>query len=183
MSWDSIAKNVATFAPAIGSAIGGPVGAVVGLGAKALCSFFGIDSEESGAQDKVDAALNSMTAEQAVLLKQADMAFQKEMKSLDVDVFKLEVDDRKSARERELKTSGWATGILGGLVVAGFGATVAAVLSGHVSMTDSILAGTLIGYVSAKADTVIGYYFGSSAGSSRKTDALVLGLQAPATKK
>jgi|GEM_PF-4281121 len=38
---------------------------------------------------------------------------------------------------------------------------------------------TLIGYVSAKAEQVVSYYFGSSAGSSRK-DALL--AQAPPIK-
>ena len=35
--------------------------------------------------------------------------------------------------------------------------------------------GTLIGYVSAKAEQVIAYYFGSSAGSKAKTDIMARG--------
>lgn len=34
------------------------------------------------------------------------------------------------------------------------------------------LAGTVVGYLSAKADTIIGWYFGSSQGSAEKSDAM-----------
>jgi hypothetical protein len=42
-------------------------------------------------------------------------------------------------------------------------------------MTDPAIVGiigTLIGYVSAKADQVVSYYFGSSSGSKDKTQAM-----------
>jgi hypothetical protein len=42
-------------------------------------------------------------------------------------------------------------------------------------MTDPAIVGsigTLIGYVSAKADQVVSYYFGSSSGSKEKTQAM-----------
>jgi hypothetical protein len=51
-----------------------------------------------------------------------------------------------------------------------------AVLSGYVQgMSDPAIVGiigTLIGYVSAKADQVVSYYFGSSSGSKEKTAAM-----------
>jgi len=37
---------------------------------------------------------------------------------------------------------------------------------------DGALAGTLVGYLSAKAEQVLAYYFGSTAGSARKTELL-----------
>ena len=37
MDWKKLASNVASLAPGIGAAIGGPVGSVAGLGVKALC--------------------------------------------------------------------------------------------------------------------------------------------------
>jgi len=35
-----------------------------------------------------------------------------------------------------------------------------------------VMAGTLIGYLSAKADQVLSFFFGSTAGSQRKTELL-----------
>ena len=173
MDWEKVGKNVAEFAPAIGAAIGGPVGSVVGLGVRALCDLFGIEPDAKDAAEQMDAALNSMTPEQAIALKKADQDFQKEMKSLDVDVFKYEVQDRDSARQREMKVGSWDTRVLSWLIVGGFGVTVWAVLSGNMStVVDGMVAGTLIGYVSSKADVVVSYFFGSSMGSKQKTDQL-----------
>jgi len=50
------------------------------------------------------------------------------------------------------------------------------ILSGNVKgLTDPVtvgMIGTLIGYASAKADQVVSYYFGSSASSAKKTEAM-----------
>jgi len=66
--------------------------------------------------------------------------------------------------------------VLAGLIVGGFLLMVWFVLAGHVGgLKDPVAAGligTLIGYVSAKADQVVSYYFGSSAGSAAKTELL-----------
>ena len=43
------------------------------------------------------------------------------------------------------------------------------VLFGEIT-AESAIAGTVIGYLSAKAEQVTAYYFGSSAGSKAKTD-------------
>jgi hypothetical protein len=53
---------------------------------------------------------------------------------------------------------------LAGIIVGGFLGMVWYVLSGKAAG----MIGTLIGYVSAKADQVVSYYFGSSAGSAEK---------------
>lgn len=37
---------------------------------------------------------------------------------------------------------------------------------------DTVLAGTVIGYLSAKAEQVVAYYFGSTAGSAKKSELL-----------
>ena len=53
-------------------------------------------------------------------------------------------------------------------IVASFVATVGSTLAGWTHV-DSALAGTLIGYLSAKAEQILAYYFGSSKGSEEKT--------------
>lgn len=170
MDWAKLASNVASLAPGLGAAIGGPVGAVAGLGIRAICGLFGIDSKADDAAAQVEQALSGMTPEQALQLKQADQQFIKDMKALDVDVFRLEVQDRDSARHRESSVGSRAVTALAFIIVGGFLGMVYGLLSGNLEAVDSVLAGTLIGYVSAKAEQVVSYYFGSSLGSARKTE-------------
>jgi hypothetical protein len=57
------------------------------------------------------------------------------------------------------------------IVVTSFVGVVISTLAGF-STIDSVMAGTLIGYLSAKADQVLSFFFGSTAGSQRKTELL-----------
>ena len=58
--------------------------------------------------------------------------------------------------------------ILAYVIVGSFVAMVGGALLGYAKV-DSALAGTLVGYLSAKCEQVIGFYFGSSKGSEDKT--------------
>ena len=164
MDWK---KTIGAVAPTLAKAIGGPIGSVaVGI----LTSALGI---EAGDEKALEKKVESLTAGDLIALKSAEQQFMKDMKALELDFDKLEVQDRMSAREREEKTGDHTTlRVLGGVVVLGFFFSVTMVLSGHVQAlrdpTMASLIGTLIGYVSAKADQVVGYYFGSSAGSRAK---------------
>jgi hypothetical protein len=98
------------------------------------------------------------------------------MKELDIDIERISASDRDSARQREAQVRDWMPRILAGVIVCGFMATVFLVLLGWVDgMKDPLMAttvGTLIGFVSAKAEQVIAYYFGSSSSSQAKTQLL-----------
>lgn len=76
--------------------------------------------------------------------------------------------DRDSARNREIQVKDWMPRILSSGIVSGFLVATFLVLGGH-AKADSVMAGTLIGYLSAKCELVLAYYFGSSAGSDAKT--------------
>ena len=84
------------------------------------------------------------------------------------DRLKVELDDVKSAREREVGVKDNVNRILAYSVVGAFIAMVGATLLGYAKV-DSVLAGTLVGYLSAKCEQVLAYYFGSSRGSQEKT--------------
>jgi hypothetical protein len=58
--------------------------------------------------------------------------------------------------------------ILSVLTVAGFFVAVGWVLTGNVTL-DSTLLGFVLGQISAKAEQVYNYFFGSSVGSKEKT--------------
>lgn len=155
--------KVAPFAPVIAGALGSPAAAAgVSILSKTLLGH------DKGSEDDLLAAISGATPDQLLALKQADYAFELEQE-------RIAQKDRDSARQREIQTGDvWTPRVLAGVVITGFFAAVGYVLSGKVGLTgeQGILVGTLIGYVSAKADQVISYYFGSSAGSKAKTDAL-----------
>jgi hypothetical protein len=90
---------------------------------------------------------------------------------MNLDFAKLTVEDRKSARDMQIATKSMLVPSLAILIVGAFIGVVIATLGGF-AVVDSVLAGTLIGYLSAKAEQVVNFYFGSSAGSKEKTELL-----------
>lgn len=79
--------------------------------------------------------------------------------------------DRANARSREIQTGDKTARNLAYLILGAFVAMVLATLFGY-SKVDSALAGALIGYLSAKAEQVVAFYYGSSAGSKAKDELL-----------
>lgn len=82
-----------------------------------------------------------------------------------------EFKDRDSAREREIGVKDSTNKILAFVIVGAFVCLVASTLLGYAKV-ESALAGTLVGYLSAKCEQVLSYYFGSSRGSAQKTELL-----------
>lgn len=163
-------KLVRTVAPGLATALGGPLaGAAVQTISQAVLG------KPDGTEEEVAAAVVAGGTDALLKIKEADNAFAVKMKELGVDLERIHQADRDSARNREVRTGDvWTPRVLAATIVGGFLAMVAAVLLGKVTgITDPIAAGmigTLIGYVSAKADQVVSYYFGSSAGSAAKTE-------------
>lgn len=83
----------------------------------------------------------------------------------------LAVQDRDGARSREIGVKDHTNKILAFVIIGAFVCLVASTLLGYAKV-ESALAGTLVGYLSAKAEQVLNYYFGSSAGSAQKTELL-----------
>ena len=172
MAWnrEDWKKLVRTVAPGLATALGGPLaGAAVQTISQAVLG------KPDGTEAEVAAAVVSGGTDVLLKVKEADQAFAVRMKELGIDLERVHQQDRISAREREVKTGdSWTPRVLAATIVGGFLAMVAAVLLGKVTgITDPVAAGmigTLIGYVSAKADQVVSYYFGSSAGSAAKTE-------------
>ena len=164
-------KIVGAVAPTLATAIGGPLG---GMAMQVVSSVLGLPTDSS--EKDVEKALKQATPEQLLALKQADNDFAVRMKELDIDLERIAASDRDSARRREAQVRDWMPRVLAFVVVAGFMATVFLVLLGYVDgMKDPLMAttvGTLIGFVSAKCEQVVAYYFGSSSSSQQKTQLL-----------
>ncbi len=169
--FSSLGKAVGKIAPGIasmlGSSAGGPIGSALASDAvKGVAKALGVKTE---APEALLQALEKATPRQLEAIRAADHDFQVQMRKLGLEEEAIHHKDRLSARGRETLVGGRTTPALAAVTVAGFVGTVAVVLwlEGRVdsSLGDSVLAGAVVGYISAKADQVISYYFGSSSTS------------------
>jgi len=153
-----------TIAPTIATALGTPL---AGMAVAAISKAIGCEPDE--VQNVISSG--KLTAEQVASIQLAELELKKQAQSMGLDFAKLTVEDRKSARDMQIATKSMLVPSLAILIVSAFIGVVIATLGGF-AVVDSVLAGTLIGYLSAKAEQVVNFYFGSSAGSKEKTDLL-----------
>lgn len=182
MDWKSIVKSVA---PVLGTALGGPL---AGTAIKVLGEAVLGDGEATENQVQ-EALLKGLNPDALVKLKEADQSFAVRMKELDIDVAKLQlseknmyVSDTQDARKYKDDKVFWLGVVIlctfaGVMCAALFGSY--ALLIGNLPINDASVVGmvsgfvgTIIGYAAANAQQVVGFFFGSSAGSSKKTDAI-----------
>jgi len=162
-----------TVAPTVATALGGPL---AGLAVEAIGAAFGWTD---ATKEKVESVLASgqLTGEQLLQLKQAEIALKQRQEELGFQFEELTFKDRDSARQRESVVKDNTNKILAYIVIGSFIAMVASILMGW-SKAESVMAGTLVGYLSAKAEQVLSYYFGSTKGSADKT-AIIARQQPP----
>ena len=169
---DKIKSILGSVAPTIASALGGPLaGVAVGSLSKAV---LGDAAAGQAAPDKIeDAVLTASNPDVLAKLKQAEDEFQLAMQQHGVDLEKLAQADRDSARQRQMVLKDRTPTVLG-YVVVGLTASLEAfvLLHGVPSSIDPVIVGRILGTLDAALTLVLSYYFGSSAGSDRKTEIL-----------
>jgi len=147
-------KNVVgSVAPTLGSALGGPLG---GMASKVICEVLGCDDNPKA----INNAIQSATPEQMMELKKAEQAFEVQMKELDVDVFKLETQDKQDARGKFSKD--WTARIMGIATVGGFLGYIFLVTIQPPEQNSEALINLVLGYLGGLASAVISFYFGAS---------------------
>jgi plasmid maintenance system antidote protein VapI len=158
-------------APTIATAMGGPL---AGMAVSAISKAIGVD------EDKVSDLIkdNKLTAEQIAQVKLAELELQKQAQELGLNFAKLEVDDRKSAREMQATTRSIVPPALAAIVTVGFFGILVMMLLGKVDSNNPAIL-MMLGSLGTAWTGIIAYYFGSSAGSQAKTDLL---SKAPAIK-
>ena len=140
-------------APTLGAAVGGPLGGQAG---QILSQVLGVPNNPKS----IEQAMSNITAEQMVELKKAEKDFEVQMKQLDVDVYSLEVDDRKDART---KFSGdWTPTVLGTLSMAGYIGYIFYITAFPMPDSSDDIVMLIIGSLTGIATAVISFYFGSS---------------------
>ena len=154
---------IGSVAPSIATALGGPL---AGIATKALSQA--LLGNESGSEDDLKAAMSNASPEQLSVLKKIDADFKVQMKSLDIDLEALAVDDRKSARAMQTETRDILPRLLAISVTIGYFGIIAFVLMSGLPMNGSEVLLMLLGTLSAGWTGVMAFYFGSSSGSQKK---------------
>lgn len=161
VDWRRLAGTVA---PALVGALGGPVaGPALAVLARTLLG------REDATQAEVQLAVERMTPEQASALAQADLAFRVEQLRAGVDLERIESADRADARQREIATSDWTPRVLAYLVTFGFFGVLGGLIAYGKPDTGGDALLILLGSLGTAWTGIVAYYFGSSAGSARKT--------------
>lgn len=182
MGWLEIGKVIAKEAPLIATVltatgVGAPASAAVAIAGKIASAALGVENTPSA----VNAAL-AADPEALAKVRQAELENQVHLQELAVQAasaqlaaetarYQAEIADRDSARGREKAVQDMTNRNLAYVVVGAFIAMIGATLLGYAKV-ESVLAGTLVGYLSAKCEQVLAYYFGSTSGSARKTELL-----------
>lgn len=165
-----IAAAIGTYAPSVASilaatGVGAPAGAVVGA-IGAIARAFGMPE---GSQAEEVLKKIETDPEAYLKLKAAENEFKLGVMKEENEKLRIEIGDIQNAREREKTTKDSVNRNLAYAIITAFIIVVLVTLAGWTKV-ESVLAGTLIGYLSAKAEQVLAYYFGSSKGSTEKTN-------------
>jgi hypothetical protein len=163
INWKSL---ISTVAPTIATALGGPLaGMATSAVSKALLG------KPDGTEAEIADTITKSTDPDILLkIKQVEQEFAAKMKQLDIDVYKIEADDRASARAREVATKDWMPKVLALFYTIGYFVILGVMWKFPLPPESKDLINTLFGIISAAQMAIITYYFGSSAGSARKSE-------------
>ena len=151
-------------APTIATALGGPL---AGMAVSAISKAIGVDPEKVG--DLISS--NKLSADQIAQVKIAEIELQKQAQELGLNFEKLEVEDRKSARDMQATTRSMMPPLLAGLVTIGFFSIMVMMFFNKIDSGNPAIL-MMLGSLGTAWTGIIAYYFGSSAGSQAKTDLL-----------
>lgn len=172
MNWDSLKPWIAKAAPLLGTALGGPFGTMAGaLVAQAL-------GTKDASPESIKAAIQSgnLTGDQIVALKKYEQDFALDMAKLDItstqQLEELAFKDRDSARTREANIKDWTPRILAYGVTLGFFGLLSFLLRREIPNASKDVLNVMLGSLGTAWISIISYYFGTTANSSRKDEML-----------
>jgi|TARA_R100001443_G_scaffold7067_2_gene16229 Fe2+ transport system protein B len=144
---------VGAVAPTLGTALGGPLG---GMASGVISKVLGVDNN----QQAIERAIQSATPEQLLEIKKAEKEFEVKMQELQVDVFKLETQDKQDARSKFGRD--WTARIIGIAMIGGFLGYIFLVTIQPPEQNSEALINLVLGYLGGLASAVISFYFGAS---------------------
>ena len=152
-----------TIAPTIATALGGPL---AGLAIEAVSKAIGIDPKD--VQSTISEG--KLSSDQIMLLKQAEIDMAARAQEMGLDFAKLNVEDRKSAREMQAETRSYIPAVLAVSVTIGFFGILIGMMTETFKASDALM--LMLGSLGTAWTGIIAFYFGSSAGSQAKDDLL-----------
>lgn len=167
MSFGSKALQILqTVAPTVALAVGGPFGP---LASAAISAALGTPKGDDKA---AEAALLTATPDQLLALTKENDAFQTQMKTLGIEEEKLVYDDIANARAREIAVKDSTPKYMAYLITVGFFAVLGyLIVEGKPTVGGDVML-VMVGSLGTAWTGIVAYYFGSSAGSAAKTDAI-----------
>lgn len=162
--WKTAKEVLGVVAPGIGTALGGPMG---GVAARTIATH--LLGKSDATEQEVLSAVTGASPEQLALLKKAELEFQSEMKKLDIDLARINMQDRDSARRRQAEMKDHVPSVLAIMTLISFFGYIGAVTFWPGGIDADIgFINIAVGWLGGTASTVIAYYFGSSADNSPK---------------
>ena len=144
--------------------MGGPL---AGMAVSAISKAIGVDPDKVG--DLISS--NKLSAEQIAQVKIAEIELQKQAQELGLNFEKLEVEDRKSARDMQAATKSLMPPVLAAAVTLGFFSIMVMMFFNQIDANNPAIL-MMLGSLGTAWTGIIAYYFGSSAGSQAKTELL-----------
>lgn len=181
MAFTDVLKKAFPFISAAAS-LGGPLGT---MAAVVVGKAIGADKPPAGTTEGISAAIATALGDpvQRAALVKAEQDFQEQMAELGYkNAEELEATaaaDRASARDMQVKTHSWIPGFLASGVTVGFFALLFLMLRYPPPPASATVMNIMLGALTTAWIAVVQYYFGSSAGSARKDDAIAKIASAP----
>lgn len=164
VDWKQI---VGTVAPVLATALGSPL---AGVAIKTIASKL-LDRPDATAEE-VEQAVLGADPQTLVRLKEIDAEFKKSMTDAGVKLEQIAADDRANARAREIQVKDHTPAILAYVVTVGFFGTLAFMLINGKPATGGDALLVMLGSLGTAWAAIIAYFFGSSAGSRKKDEAI-----------
>jgi len=153
MNFKSIKSLIGAVAPVLGTALGSPLG---GAAASAIASALGCGSDTKS----IEKALQSASPEQLVEVKKAELEFEKKMAELDVDIFALEAEDVKNARQAH--KGDWTPRVVALVALVGFVGYIFLVTLQPPDANSETIVSLILGYMGGVVSAITSFYFGAS---------------------
>ena len=164
---DQLLNLVRTVAPSIATAVGGPL---AGMATRAISEA--LLGKPDGTEDELIDAAAKASPDQLLALKKAEQDFAVRMRELEIDLQRIDAADRNSARDREVKTGDMTPRALAAAVTLGFFGVLGYMIAYGLPTQGGEALLVMLGTLGTAWGGIVSYYFGSSAGSKEKSEAM-----------